>query len=170
LLGDVAQARTLANREQRNRLAQLLFEEIVVENVQVATVKPRPELAGFFALDRDARLGTYRAGGSDGIRTRESHTPAEAARLRGSFPLVLRHSRRPTKTRQQRHVSGPQHRPKLPEALWPAVAEAARALGLRQAARAYGISHETVRRIARAAGAARGASGVRAARTSGSGG
>ncbi len=70
LLADVARGWALATQEQRNRMARLLLEEIIVKNEQVATVKPRPELAGFFALDLAARQGQPRAGGSDGIRTR----------------------------------------------------------------------------------------------------
>ena len=98
----------------------------------------------FFVLDRQSSGGI---GGSDGGRFRESHPPAEAARLQGAFPLVLRRTRRPTRPLRERRAGSPQHRPNLPRALWPRVAESARAFGLRQAAKDYGVSHEVVRRI-----------------------
>jgi hypothetical protein len=46
--------------EQRNRLAYLLFEEIAINDEQVAVVKPQPELAGFFLLDFQQRAGLSR--------------------------------------------------------------------------------------------------------------
>ena len=39
--------------------------------------------------------------------------------------------------------------PRIPPRLWPVVAADARLLGLRQAAKQYGVSHETVRQIVR---------------------
>ncbi len=68
LIANVARGWELASQEQRHRLAQLLFEEVLIDNEKVVAVKPRPELAPFFALDRQARVCT---GGSDGIRTRD---------------------------------------------------------------------------------------------------
>lgn len=67
LIADVAKGWELATQEQRNRLARLLFEEVVIDNEKVVAVKPRPELAGFFALDCQSRVCT---GGSDGGRVR----------------------------------------------------------------------------------------------------
>jgi hypothetical protein len=57
--------------EQRNRLARLLFDEVVINDERVTAVKPRPELAGFFLLDFQKRAGLsheYRTGGPDGRR------------------------------------------------------------------------------------------------------
>jgi hypothetical protein len=51
LLADVAAGWNAATPEQRNRLARLLFEEIVIDDNRIVAVKPRPELAGFFLLD-----------------------------------------------------------------------------------------------------------------------
>jgi hypothetical protein len=68
LLADVAAAWDAASPAQRNRLARLLFEEVVVQSKAVIAVKPRPELAGFFLLDQQARGNMYRTGGPDGIR------------------------------------------------------------------------------------------------------
>ncbi len=51
LLGDTVRLWGEANQEQRNRIAGLLFEEVVIKDEQIVAVKPRPELAGFFALD-----------------------------------------------------------------------------------------------------------------------
>ena len=39
------------HQEQRNRLARAIFEEVVINDDRSSAVKPRPELAGFFALD-----------------------------------------------------------------------------------------------------------------------
>lgn len=73
LLANVSTAWGAALPEQRNRLARLLFEEIVINDEQVAAVKPRPELAGFFLLDYQQRAGLSHeccTSGPDGIRTR----------------------------------------------------------------------------------------------------
>lgn len=51
LLASLATAWAIAQPEHRNRLARLLFEEIVINDERVAAVKPRPELAGFFLLN-----------------------------------------------------------------------------------------------------------------------
>ena len=71
LLANVAKGWEAASSEQRNRLTRLLFEEIVIDDKRVAAVKPRPELAGFFALDHQARVTKYRTCGTDEIRTRD---------------------------------------------------------------------------------------------------
>jgi site-specific DNA recombinase len=71
LLADVAAGWNAATPEQRNRLARLLFEEIVIDDNRVVAVKPRPELAGFFLLDCQTRAAMYRTCGTDGIRTRD---------------------------------------------------------------------------------------------------
>lgn len=69
LLADMPSAWAKATQEQRNRLAGLMFEGIVVENRTVAAVRPRPDFACFLALDYFERLKGL-SGGSDGIRTR----------------------------------------------------------------------------------------------------
>lgn len=72
LIGNIGQTWEEADSEQRNRMARLLFEEVVINDERVMAVKPRPELAAFFALDGQHRgLSSYACtGGSDGIRTR----------------------------------------------------------------------------------------------------
>ncbi len=70
LLANVKEGWERATQEQRNRLARLVFEEVVINDDRVTAVKPRPELAGFFALDCHVRGLLVNAGGSDGIRTR----------------------------------------------------------------------------------------------------
>jgi site-specific DNA recombinase len=73
LLTNIGAAWKTAQPEQRNRLARLLFEEIVILDKQVAALLPRPDLAGFFLFDYQQRAGMstmYRTGGPDGIRTR----------------------------------------------------------------------------------------------------
>jgi hypothetical protein len=67
LLANAAQAWAVASQAERNRIAQLIFEQVWVQKDEVVAVKPRPELQPFFALDCHTRGGT---GGSDGIRTR----------------------------------------------------------------------------------------------------
>ncbi len=67
LVADVAKGWALATQEQRRRLAEMLFEEVVIDSEQVVAVKPRPELAPFFALDCQARVCTR---GTDRSRTR----------------------------------------------------------------------------------------------------
>ena len=44
LLANVATAWAAARHEQRNRLARLLFDEVVINDERVTAVKPRPEL------------------------------------------------------------------------------------------------------------------------------
>jgi hypothetical protein len=68
LVLDVAAGWQRAFPEQRNRLARLLFEEVVINENQVVSVKPRPELAGFFALDYEQRDTAYVTSGPDGRR------------------------------------------------------------------------------------------------------
>ena len=73
LLANVSTAWGTALPEQRNRLTRLLFEEILINDEQVAAVKLRPELAGFFLLDYQQRAGLSHeccTSGPDGIRTR----------------------------------------------------------------------------------------------------
>jgi len=69
LLADVSRAWQIAEPTQRNRLAKLLFEEVILQSERDAAVKPRPELAGFFVLDHAARYQEshmYGTGGPDG--------------------------------------------------------------------------------------------------------
>ncbi len=131
-----------ASQEQRNRLARLVFEEVVINDDRVAAVKPRPELAGFFALDCQVRGLEVNAGGSDGGRLRERYTPAV-------FPS--RYPVPPPPAVAPELAPPPQKRPHLPRTLWPEIAERARSASLRDLAMEYGVSHETIRGIARRA-------------------
>jgi site-specific DNA recombinase len=68
ILNNVAAGWEAARPEQRNRMARLLFEEVLVNSKRIEAVKPRPELAGFFLLDFQERAGRthmYRTGGPD---------------------------------------------------------------------------------------------------------
>ena len=60
----------------------------------------------------------------------------------------LARSRRPAR----RVAPGTPRQPRIPPERWPLVAADARLLGLRQAAKQHGVSHETVRRIVRRVG------------------
>ena len=55
----------------------------------------------------------------------------------------------PSQVRGVTRQTGRQQRPRLSPDRWPTVAADARMLGLRQAARQHGVSHETVRQIVR---------------------
>jgi hypothetical protein len=69
LLADASRAWQIAEPTQRNKLAKLLFEEVVVHSERGAAVKPRPELAGFFVLDHATRYQVSHwcgTGGPDG--------------------------------------------------------------------------------------------------------
>lgn len=73
LLANVAAGWEAARPEQRNRLARLLFDGVIINGIRVEAVKPRPELAGFFLLDYQERASlshAYRSSGPDEIRTR----------------------------------------------------------------------------------------------------
>lgn len=48
----------------------------------------------------------------------------------------------------------PQHQPRIDRARWPIIAADARLLGLRQAAKQHGISHESARQILKRVAAA----------------
>jgi hypothetical protein len=50
-LASVVDAWDKATQEQRNKLAKVLFEEILVEDNKVVAVKPRPELEPFVKLN-----------------------------------------------------------------------------------------------------------------------
>lgn len=51
LPSSVARMWSEADQAERNRIAGVLFEEVVINDNRVVAVKPRPEIADFFALD-----------------------------------------------------------------------------------------------------------------------
>ena len=55
LLRNLKEGWDQATQEQRNRLARLILEGVVINDDRVAAMKPRPELAGFFAIDCQVR-------------------------------------------------------------------------------------------------------------------
>ena len=71
-LTSVADAWQEASREQRNKLARSLFEQIQIEGGKVVLVKPRPELEPFFRLGFECHTRDI---GCDpgGIRTPDLH-------------------------------------------------------------------------------------------------
>ena len=101
----------------------------VIDSEQVVAVKPRPELAPFFALDCQARVCTR---GSDRDQLREYNLPP-VDYFPVESPVML-----------QRPV---QQRPHLDPARWPEIAERAKRESLRHLAAEYGVSHETIRAI-----------------------
>jgi len=58
-LENVAEAWSEATQEQRNRLANALFESIIIEHDRVIAVKPRQELRPFFQLSYQESLQKY---------------------------------------------------------------------------------------------------------------
>jgi DNA invertase Pin-like site-specific DNA recombinase len=66
LLANVAAGWNAAHSEQRNRMARLLFDEVVINNKQVEAVKPRPELAPFFLLNQETQAGVSHMYGTSG--------------------------------------------------------------------------------------------------------
>ncbi len=67
-LSDLPLAWKQASQEQRNRLARLLFQSLVIKDNRVEAFTPQPDFAGFFILDCQSR---FVRSGSDGIRTRD---------------------------------------------------------------------------------------------------
>ena len=71
-LDSVADAWKEATQEQRNRLAKSLFEEIIIEDNKVISVKPTTELEPFFELNLECHTRDI-AGDPGGIRTPDLH-------------------------------------------------------------------------------------------------
>jgi site-specific DNA recombinase len=55
LLTNVGELWAAGTQDQRNRLARLLFAEVVIEDTRVVRVRPHAELAGFFTLNAAAQ-------------------------------------------------------------------------------------------------------------------
>jgi hypothetical protein len=55
-LANVANAWKEGSQEQRNKMANVLFEEIWIEDNRVAAIKPRDELRPFFQLSYEEHL------------------------------------------------------------------------------------------------------------------
>ncbi len=81
LLGDIARTWQEATPAQRNQMARVLFEEVVINDERVTAVKPRPELAGFFALDRQHRDGTCKGAEVTGFAGASTHPALPTAPL-----------------------------------------------------------------------------------------
>ena len=90
MLADAMRGWERATQAQRNRLARLLFAEVVVRDGAVVTVKPHPEVAGLFALDAQAHgadLATFDR--ADAIPVTSASTDV-TRQNRVTFFLVLR--------------------------------------------------------------------------------
>ncbi len=165
LLADAAKGWAQATQEQRNRMARMIFAEVMVESGAITVVKPHPELAGFFALDADLQAPDTAAGGFDrsevnpvtsasSIRSVDSRSPGVSV-FPQYFRLMPPDDHAPATTPMQQRVKQqrtmvarlPQHRPKIGPTLWPTIAERARSESLRDLAVEYGVSHETIRSI-----------------------
>jgi hypothetical protein len=148
LLSNVAAGWEMAHPAQRNRMAQLLFGEVVVNGNRVEAVKPRPELAGFFLLDYLERMGLshmYRTSGPDEDRLREFRTSMDSGlRIRVSaFPShypIRRNEPSPALTASQRT-------PRIDPSCWPDLMARSKHESLRDLATGYHVSHETIRRV-----------------------
>ena len=72
-LTNVARSWKVANREQRNKLAKILFQEVVLDSGgKVVVVKPSTELEPFFKLSYEYQKPDIGCD-PDGIRTRDLH-------------------------------------------------------------------------------------------------
>jgi hypothetical protein len=144
-LASIVSAWDAATQEQRNRLVKQLFAEVVIQNKDVTKVKPRPELAGFFALDYAQRVSMYRTGGPDGVPCREFDTVVVSdlaqteSGFSGYFPVraILSNRTQPNAARWSR----------LPPELWLEIQQRAKHESLRHLAIQFGVSHEAIRRI-----------------------
>lgn len=147
LLGDVARGWGLVTGEQRNRLARLLFEEVVIGDDGAAAVRPRPELAGFFALDHErwgATAGNETAPAKGGCKGAEVTGDASARSIHGGpFPAYFPVPAPPAAPRPV----PPQQRPHLSPAQRREIARRADGESLHDLAAAYGVSHETIRAV-----------------------
>ena len=126
------QVRDEANQEQRNKLAKTLFEQILVENNKVVAVKPRHELEPFFKLNLDYHSRDI-ACDPDGVRGGMQYLADEFFPVNAPARMIFvwTGSIKPNR--------------------WPELVEKCRTRSLRQVAREYGVSHETVRRTLKAA-------------------
>jgi len=133
LLENMPAAWSKATQEQRNALARLMFEQIVVENRTVAAVEPRPEFRHFFTLDYQRRQQVL-SRGSDGERR---------AMLKLRIPLST-----PTLPASSATTRYSQSRNRIAPDLWPQIATRHHnGESLRRIATSFGVSHEAVRQI-----------------------
>ena len=143
-LVDLPAAWRAATEEEQNQLARLLFEEVRINDDWVAAVKAQPSLARFFDWDCQAR---GLSGGSDRDRLREidAVTPPLVPILYSY--QVLRTVRRSGTGR----YSPSANRTSISQEYWPVIVERSGREGLRQIARDFGVSHETIRSVLRRA-------------------
>ena len=126
-LNDISLAWQQADEHQRNILAKQLFEVIWIKNQKVLAVTPRPEFKPFFDLQYE--------GLSNGIlqwRPRWGSRSYLQYLGEGLFPVVSE--------------IAVNNKFKIPQNLWPEISEQRNSRILRQLAKQYGVSHETVRR------------------------
>ena len=86
LLSSVGELWAAGTQDQRNRLARLLFAEVVIEDDCVVRVRPHAELAGFFTLNAAAQGHDIEHAGSSPV------SPASADPLPGRSTLPARAS------------------------------------------------------------------------------
>jgi len=125
LLGNTARMWSEATHGQRNRMAGMLFEEVVIKDDQITLVKPHPELAGFFSLDCAARelsieanrspvgMGTNEAcEGAEvtGVNHASTNSPTPTSRWPSRSPWYVRRSN----NRSSTLLSGPRS-PSVPD-------------------------------------------------------
>jgi hypothetical protein len=81
LLGSIAHLWHEAEPTQRNQIARLLFDEVIIKDQQVTAVKPRPALAGFFALDGQVRGECCKRAAATGFQSAPLQAPRSTADL-----------------------------------------------------------------------------------------
>jgi len=129
-LSNVADAWKEASQEQRNKLANTLFEEVWIEHNRVTGVKPKEELRPLFQLSYEQHLKSITRQ-PESLRGRTCYFFINIFPVFG--PVYL--------------TAVPSGRCKLPASLCPELAEQHKTHSLRQLAEEYSVSHETIRRI-----------------------
>lgn len=132
--GDGINKRKEANQEQRSKLARTLFQEVWIKDKQVVAVKPQPEFEPFFQLNYQEFVNK-----SLKMRPRgDSNSYLQYLEF-GLFPVYA-----PV-------TSVVKSKRKLPISLRSHLCERHKTKSLRQLAKEYQVSHETMRRTLGAA-------------------
>ena len=147
-LGNVGRAWGEATADERNRIARQLFADVLVVNKTAVAVMPRPEFRPFLEL----------AGTDPQVREDLSTVMSLRRKRRGSVALprhdvgvvvIAEAPRRPLSGRSKRAAYHTPRRRKLSPEQEAVIRAAAGTRSLRELAAEFGVSHETIRAVAR---------------------
>ncbi len=131
-LANVADAWDTTNQEQRNKLARCLFQEVWIKDKKVIAVRPQPELKPFFDLNHKAieknlplTFGKWRPRGALGSEVQLAYI------VELLYPQVNEICISPRKLSLSQRAQ---------------VANKRSGNSLRELAKQYGVSYETIRR------------------------